>query len=162
MEEKDPLGVQQHDPGAKLDEGKVLAGILCDFGLALLEVSKVGTFGAKKYSRGGWQSVQNGQLRYTDALFRHLLIERYEDIDPDSEICHAAHLAWNALARLELKMRENLPRRLKEKDLDSDGLDENERYIAMDMDEPDNVQEYLLEELPEPLGRDIYREARPK
>ena len=93
--------------GKKDDEGKVLAGILGDFGLALFEVAKVGTFGAKKYTRNSWQTLENGQLRYTDALWRHLLTEQSEDVDPDSGLCHAAHLAWNALARLELKIREN-------------------------------------------------------
>lgn len=70
--EKDPNGINQHDPGAKLDDGKLLAGVLADFSLALKAVAAVGTFGAGKYSRGGWQSVDNGIVRYYDALWRHL------------------------------------------------------------------------------------------
>jgi len=90
-QEKDPQGIDQHSPGAKLDDGKILASVLSDFSLALIEIAKVGTFGAKKYSRGGWQHVPNGIERYSDALWRHLLAERHELIDNDSELLHAAH-----------------------------------------------------------------------
>ena len=93
MCEKDPSGKSPNEPGAKLDHGKNKAG-----GLALLAVSEVGTFGANKYSRGGWRSVENG----TDAMWRHLLKEQHEPVDKDSNLDHAAHMAWNALARLEL------------------------------------------------------------
>jgi len=103
--ESDPYNIAQHEPGSKLDSGKVLAGTLSDFSLALLEVAKVGTFGANKYSRGGWQSVPDGVTRYSDALWRHLLAERHEEIDMDSGLSHQAHLAWNALAMLELMIR---------------------------------------------------------
>lgn len=105
--EKDPTGLNPHQLlGAKLDDGKPMAGLLLDFGLALLEVSKVSTYGAKKkYSRGGWQHVEDGENRYTDALLRHLIAERYEERDAESDLLHAAQTAWNALARLELKMR---------------------------------------------------------
>jgi len=108
MNEKDPHGISQHKAGCKLDKGKCKAGILGDFSRALLEVGAVGTFGAEKYSRGGWQSVDNGIERYSDALWRHLLKEQQQDKDSDSGIKHAAHLAWNALARLELMLREEV------------------------------------------------------
>lgn len=105
--EKDPTGRRASDPGAKLDEGKILAGVLGDFSLALLSVAEVGTFGAKKYSRGGWQEVPDGETRYHDAEWRHLLRRRHEDLDPDSGLLHDAHRAWNVLAALELKLRKN-------------------------------------------------------
>ena len=105
MKERDPLGKDPHSPGAKLDAGKLLAGTLGDFSLALREVAKVATFGAEKYTRGGWQEVPDGEQRYTDALWRHLLAERHESTDADSGLLHQAHLAWNALARLELMLR---------------------------------------------------------
>jgi len=103
--DKDPNGLDQHEPGAKLDDNKILAGILADFSNALLEVAKVGTFGAKKYARSGWQSVPNGIERYTDALWRHLLTEKVNETDDESNLLTASHLAWNALARLELILR---------------------------------------------------------
>jgi hypothetical protein len=105
MSELDPNGLDQHQPGAKLDAHKPMAGVLHDFSLALQAVAAVGDFGAKKYSRGGWQHVPNGQVRYFDALWRHLLASRNEEIDPDSDLIHSAHLAWNALAVLELQLR---------------------------------------------------------
>lgn len=103
--EKDPNGINQHDPGAKLDDGKLLAGILQQFSMALTAVMEVATFGANKYSRGGWLHVENGEQRYSDAMMRHYLKETIETTDPDSGLLHEAHLAWNALARLELKLR---------------------------------------------------------
>lgn len=104
-DEFDPSGKAPNEHGAKLDAGKTKAGVLGDFGLALMAVGDVGTFGADKYSRGGWQGVANGQERYTDAMWRHLLKESQSPFDEDSDLLHAAHLAWNALARLELMLR---------------------------------------------------------
>ena len=105
--EADPFGIPVHDPGAKLDEGKLLAGILQQFALALTAVAEVATFGSRKYSRGGWQHVDNGIERYSDAMIRHWLKETREPADIDSGLYHEAHLAWNALARLELILRED-------------------------------------------------------
>lgn len=105
--EADPHGVEQHAPGAKLDAGKNrIAMVLEQFARALWEIGRVGTYGANKYTDGGWQHVQNGIQRYDDAYMRHWLKEKMgEEFDPDTEILHAAHCAWNALARLELIMR---------------------------------------------------------
>lgn len=103
--ESGPNGIKPHSPGSKDDAGKTKAGILADFGLALMAVSEVGTFGANKYTRGGWQSVPNGVERYSDAAWRHLLKENQEPLDDESGLRHAAHMAWNALARLELMLR---------------------------------------------------------
>ena len=104
--ESDPNGKKQFEPGAKLDAGKPASGLLLDFGAALTEVAKVGTFGMEKYARGGWLHVPNGVERYTDAMMRHLLLEAREPVADDSGILHASHTAWNALARLELMLKE--------------------------------------------------------
>lgn len=106
MNEVDPHGIGQHQEGAKLDAGKPDASLLLMFGKALTEVAQVGTFGARKYTRGGWQSVADGRNRYTAAMLRHVFKENNEDHDTDSGLLHAAHAAWNALARLELMLRE--------------------------------------------------------
>jgi hypothetical protein len=105
MSEKDPNGIDPHAPGAKLDAGKPDASLLLDFGRALAEVARVCTFGATKYTRGGWTHVSDGPNRYTAALLRHLLAEVRGKTDPDSGLRHAAQVAWNALARLELVLR---------------------------------------------------------
>ena len=103
-----PDGKAQHEPGAKLDAGKVRAGLVIGgFSRALHEVSKVGTYGANLYTPYGWIKVENGKERYTDAMLRHFLREEAgEERDPESSLPHAAHLAWNALARLDLMIRE--------------------------------------------------------
>lgn len=102
--EKDPTGKDQHDPGAKLDNGKIKAGVLADFGKALEAVAIVGTYGANKYTRNGWKSVPNAVERYTDAKWRHLLAQHEHMYDHESELMHLAHEAWNVLAALELTL----------------------------------------------------------
>lgn len=108
--EQDPSGRDAHTPGAKLDAGKNRLGlVLQGFALALQAVGEVGTYGANKYTDNGWMEVPNGQARYTDALYRHLLKEATgEQCDPDTDLLHAAHAAWNALARLDLMLREKM------------------------------------------------------
>lgn len=105
--EIDPNGLQPSDPGAKLDQGKNRLGlVLFGFARALEEVGKVGTYGANKYSDNGWMQVADGERRYTDAMFRHLMKEaKGEDTDQDTGFFHAAHAAWNALARLDLMIK---------------------------------------------------------
>lgn len=107
MIEIDPNGKQANEPGAKLDTGKNRLGlVLGGFALALEQVGEVGTFGATKYTPSGWITVSNGVERYTDAMYRHLMKEAQgELIDPQTELFHAAHTAWNALARLDLMIR---------------------------------------------------------
>lgn len=99
--------VDPHVPGAKLDAGKNRLGlVLGGFAAALTQVGHIGTFGAGKYTPDGWKHVPGGVDRYTDALYRHLLAEAQgEETDPESGLPHAAHVAWNALARLDLMLK---------------------------------------------------------
>lgn len=108
MTESDPDGLVAHSVGAKLDQGKNRLGLVIGgFCRALEEVGRVGTFGAEKYVPDGWVEVRDGMSRYTDAMYRHLIAEhKGEEIDPGSGLRHAAHSAWNALARLELMLRD--------------------------------------------------------
>lgn len=118
MNEADPNGLGQHVAGAKLDAGKIDLSLLTLWPRALTEVCRVGTMGASKYSRGGFLSVADGYVRYTAALLRHLFTEALGavyDTDPyyDTDkgkvwkgtIRHDAQVAWNALSRLEVKLR---------------------------------------------------------
>lgn len=106
--ETDPTGRDQHSPGAKVDAGKLRAGlVLGDFSRAITAVVEVGTFGANKYTAHGWIEVPNGLARYEDAKLRHMLKRNLgEERDPDSGLLHLAHEAWNALATLDLYLRE--------------------------------------------------------
>jgi hypothetical protein len=108
MAETDPNGLDPHEPGAKLDAGKIRPQlVLGGFSRALEEVVKVGTYGADKYTDNGWMQVENGIERYSDAAMRHWLEEAQGlECDPESKLLHAAHHAWNALARLELILRD--------------------------------------------------------
>lgn len=110
MTEKDPNGLDPKTAGAKLDHGKDLADmVLGDFAPALDQVAKVGTFGASKYSRHGWKTVDNGVERYANARTRHWLKRHMgEEVDPESGLLHLAHEAWNVLAELTLRLQEEL------------------------------------------------------
>lgn len=106
--ERDPDGIDNHAPGAKLDAGKHRPSLLLDgFSKALESVAEVATYGANKYSDGGWQHVDSGIARYRDAGDRHRLKRGHELLDKESGLLHLAHEAWNRLAELELYMREN-------------------------------------------------------
>lgn len=104
--EEDPTGLAPHTPGAKLDKGKapVFRGVINYFPRALERVAFVSLGGAEKYSWRGFLEVDDGPNRYADALSRHLLEEEFGMHDATGEL-HAAHTAWNALARLELLLR---------------------------------------------------------
>lgn len=106
--EKDPWGKDPHSSGAKLDSGKVRMGLVYEgFAAALEQVAEVGTFGANKYSDNGWKTVPNGLQRYTDALYRHLSYEAQGEVyDSETGLLHAAHAAWNALARVHFLLQE--------------------------------------------------------
>jgi hypothetical protein len=107
--EQDPNGKKANEPGAKLDEGKTAAfrGLLDYFPRACLAVADISTEGAKKYTWKGWETVPDGINRYTDAAVRHLVGRVIEGpIDKVSGQSHYAHMAWNALAVLELYLQQ--------------------------------------------------------
>lgn len=101
------------DAGKKYDGGKspIFQGVFQYFPRALLAVGDVSRYGADKYDLAyndiNWSRVEGGFERYSDALGRHLVGE-FKDgpIDPESKCLHAAMVAWNALARLELVLKE--------------------------------------------------------
>ena len=107
--ESDPNGIDQHQPGAKLDAGKLRPYLVMNgFKHALHHVWSNGTFGANKYTDNGWREVPNAQNRYLDAAFRHfekwMLQEDRDNIDPESKTHHLAAMAWNILAVCELEL----------------------------------------------------------
>lgn len=130
MTEFDPNGKSAKDSGSKLDAGKNRVGlVLGGFADALWEVGRVGTFGANKYTDNGWMTVENGEARYDDAMFRHWLKMRQgEVIDDESGMYHAAQVAWNALAHLSLMLR----RVKKEQDDQQPSNETKERTTAGD------------------------------
>ena len=108
MSEFDPTGRCSSDPGAKLDAGKipVMRGAIYQFPRALETVAQLSDFGARKYTWNGWESVPDGVQRYRDARGRHeFALAKGETHDPDSKVHHLTAVAWNALAELELMLR---------------------------------------------------------
>lgn len=93
--------------GRKYDAGKapIFQGVITYFPRALAAVAQVSAYGLAKYKLKyedkNWAKVDNGFGRYSDGLARHLASEAIERDDPESHLMHAAHAAWNALARLE-------------------------------------------------------------
>lgn len=110
--EQDPNGIDSKQPGSKLDAGKVdvLRGAINYFPNALTAVARVSELGAAKYSWKGWETVPDGINRYGAALTRHLLYEPFATDDGPGglgrTVLHASQVAWNALARLELILKE--------------------------------------------------------
>lgn len=72
-----------------------------------MEVARVSQMGAEKYQWKGWESVPDGLNRYSNAMVRHQLnLAIQGEYDPDGFL-HRAQIAWNALATLELWLREH-------------------------------------------------------
>lgn len=97
--------------GAKMDVGKaeIFAGLVDYFPRALNEVALVSDYGAQKYSRGGWRTVPDAYVRYGNSLGRHYFASATGDYDTGpagSDLLHDAQVAWNALARLEIGLRD--------------------------------------------------------
>jgi Domain of unknown function (DUF5664) len=121
---KKPDPEPERGHGIKLDADKVpvYTEFLMQFPRAIQAVARIGAEGtqAPGHVRSGWQGVPQGYERYSNALGRHILDEIIwattpttpEEVDPDYELMHAAAtVAWNAMARLELLLREH-PERL--------------------------------------------------
>jgi len=105
------LIIEEQQDGIKHDKGKpnINKGFLEYFPRAIEEVAKVSVFGAEKYDWGNWRLLEDAVSRYQDANLRHLTsVAKGEEIDSESGFLHLAHAAWNALAVLELKLKENV------------------------------------------------------
>lgn len=94
--------------GMKYDAGKPRMDLLLDgCPNALLRISDVLTFGAKKYAAHSWHTVAEGKSRYKAALLRHLTAHAMGEVnDAESGLPHLAHAACCALFILELEQRD--------------------------------------------------------
>lgn len=104
----DIVRFNKQSDGVKYDTGKPLVGTLCRiFPNALLEVGKCIEFGTHKYPEvDNWQRVDDAFNRYQDAMIRHLLKHNIgKELDEETNLYHLSHMAWNALAILELYIR---------------------------------------------------------
>lgn len=88
------------DKGVKYDGEKPQMYLLPP--LAALEVGKVLTYGAKKYSPDNWRKVNGLQERYTSATLRHLLAHMAgEEKDEETDLDHLAHAITCLMFKLE-------------------------------------------------------------
>lgn len=96
--------------GKKYDNGKPMPGTLVNvFPEALLAVGATIEFGTHKYpDPRNWRKVEGANKRYQDSLMRHLIKHNMGEVnDRETGIPHLAHMAWNALAILELYLLEH-------------------------------------------------------
>jgi hypothetical protein len=88
--------------GKKYDSGKPRVSLLSSD--AILEIAKVATMGAAKYSDHNWRGGMKWS-RLMDAAERHLLdYNRGNRVDKESHLSHLAHVAWNIMALLEYEI----------------------------------------------------------
>lgn len=91
--------------GVKHDSGKVRMELLSP--VALEEMARVMTLGAKKYGDNNWR---NG-LKWTriiGAILRHLYaFARREDVDPETGLSHLAHAGCGIMFLLEYRLTHN-------------------------------------------------------
>lgn len=93
--------------GVKADKGKPRLGlVLVEVPHALEKVGTLLGFGADKYAVGNWDKVPEGEMRYLDALMRHLTSHhKGEKVDPESGELHLAHAAVNIMFLLDKELR---------------------------------------------------------
>ncbi len=85
--------------GIKFDQGKPEPCLLSS--IALMEMSKVATLGAKKYGPHNWRKGMKWS-RILNAVMRHILqFQNSEDPDEESGVSHLAHAAWGLMALIE-------------------------------------------------------------
>lgn len=96
--------------GEKTNKNKPQISLLfIQFPKALEAISKCSEYGHEKYKETdsdylNYQRVEGGSKTYADAGLRHRL-EQGNDLE--SRLPHEYHVAWNALAELELWIKEN-------------------------------------------------------
>jgi len=75
---------------------------------ALIEVSKVLTFGAEKYDEKNWRHLDNLQNRYTGGALRHLFAHMDGELnDPETDYSHLAHAICCLLFKLEIELEKD-------------------------------------------------------
>ena len=104
---------------AKYKKVPVLQGAIQRFPRALREIAIVSVFGAKKHDNPmgdmTYMDVPDAENVYANAEGRHMLSEAIEGPRnyEDGDLLHKAQKAWNALADLEVFLR-NLAREKKD------------------------------------------------
>lgn len=111
-EEEDKEEAEEELKGVKTDSSKVDISVLFkQFPRALTAVAEASAYGHQKYIEHdldmlNFTRVENAESRYRGALMRHER-DRYTEgyLDSESNLPHIYHKAWNALAELEMHLK---------------------------------------------------------
>lgn len=97
---------QKLEPATRFDAGKIPYHL---FPLdAYEEICRVMQFGAQKYAERNWEQGMSWS-RVARSMFSHFIAMcRGEQIDPESNLPHASHMAWNAIVLLAYTLRPKL------------------------------------------------------
>ena len=80
--------------GLKYDQGKLRYDLVPPH--AIKAIADVLTYGADKYAPNSWQTVSDGETRYTAAMMRHFEAYREgEELDPETGKSHLSHCLCN-------------------------------------------------------------------
>lgn len=102
MEGQIIMNKEHKDVGKKYDGGKPRMDLLSS--IALEEIAKVMTFGAKKYGDNNWRGGI-AWSRVLGALFRHgFSFLGGEDKDPETGLSHLAHVGCCVMFLLEYEV----------------------------------------------------------
>ena len=72
---------------------------------AIVEISKVLTFGAAKYDAENWRKLDDLQNRYTAGALPHIFAHMDgEELDPETNLSHLAHAMCCLLFKLEIEL----------------------------------------------------------
>lgn len=99
--------MEDNSKGRKYDSGKPLAGTFVNvFPRSILAIGAVILKGREKYpDPNNWKMVEDGKRKYQESLMRHLIKHNMGLVlDEESGLPHLVHVAWNALAILELNL----------------------------------------------------------
>lgn len=97
---------------AKYTKPPVVRGVLQRFPRAILALAEVSQFGTTKHQvpidDDSFATIPDARGVYSDAEVRHILKEAIEGPvnAEDGMLLHAAQRAWNAMAYLEITLRE--------------------------------------------------------
>jgi len=98
-----PAGETLEDAGYRDDTDKPRVDLIP--GDAMIEIAKVYTFGAKKYSDRNWEKGMHWS-RMIGSLLRHTFkFMMGENIDEESGLLHSSMIAWNAIGLLTYQLR---------------------------------------------------------
>ena len=110
-EEQDDSEVEEVEEvreASRYNDGKPQISYLGDIKEALEILANVFEMGADKYGRDNWKKGFNKKTML-DSMGRHYLkLAAGQELDEESGLDHAAHLAWNALAYMQLKAEGSL------------------------------------------------------